>query len=448
MIRALRLGHDTVRHNLLLAWCGLAFASFSTAWLVTASTCDTTTCYWGLAAMMSVAGGVVLALARPKESVKEARADLAVSIDAVAYADWQRVVPADNPYMQLPYLRALERAGASMRYVVAYRDGQPVAAASFQVLELDRDTVLRPEWRLPVRMVFSSLFERGHARALILGNALHSWTGSFAHVPSLPEEEAGRLLADLARRVRRAEQGGGISFTVLRDVELGTDGMDSLDGAGYMPLTGVEPTMVVPLDPSWRGPADYAAAMSRKYRARLRRSRKKAAGLAKKDLTLQELLAQRAALEPLLDGVVDRADFKLARCSLDDVVELKRGLGDRFIVRTYLDGEQVVGFGAALAHESRLEALLVGIDYDVNREVGLYQNMLYDFVEMGIERGCEQVHLGRTALEIKSTVGAVARPLPILVRHRNPLVNKAVAVALRFVDDVTWTPRNPFPEPS
>jgi hypothetical protein len=446
MMRAVRAGQACVQDKSLLAIAAMTMAVLGAAWWLAVHVCDPNTCYWTLAAALSAGGGVALALTRIGTVAVMERSALAQSIDAMPLADWNHVIPADNPYMQPAYLRALERAGTQMRYAIGYRDGRPIAAASFQVLELDRDTTLQPTWRLPVRLVFSSLFTHGRARALISGNALHSWTGSYAHASGLDAGEAGAVFAELTRRVRRDEgRQGPIDFTVLRDVELQGADMDAVEDAGYMPLRGVEPTMVVPLNPTWSSGGDYVAAMSRKYRARVRRARKKGADLVRCDLSLEELLVQRSTLEPLLDNVVDKAAFKLARCSLRDVVELKRELGDRFVVRTYgLDGA-VVGFSAALVHHDRLEALLVGIDYEHNQDRSLYQNMLYDFVEQGIERRCATVHLGRTALEIKSTVGAEPVALPILVRHRNPLVNRAVAVALRFVDGVEWTPRNPFP---
>lgn len=444
MIQTLRASQACVREHALFAWSGLFFLSFGAAWLLAATLCEPNTCYWSLAALVSVLGGAALMLTRTP-SVTAERTALAETFDGLSLRDWQAVVPADNPYMQPAYLRALERSGTTMRYAVSYREGVPVAAASFQVLDLELDTMLQSTWKLPVRLVLSSLFRRGRARALILGNALHSWTGSFARLGSLPEAEAGRILAELTERVRKAESAGGaIGFTVLRDLELPEADLDRLHEEGYQTLRGMEPTMVVSLDPSWSSPDDYVAAMSRKYRQRTRRARKKGKALERRDLTLSDLVAERATLEPLLHSVVDRASFKLARCSMDDVVELKRNLGDAFVVRSYRVDDVTVGFCAGMAHGGRFEALLVGLDYDVNQELALYQNMLYDFVEMGIERRCETVHLGRTALEIKSTVGAEPKRLPILVRHRRATVNRAVAFAMRFVEAVQWTPRNPF----
>jgi hypothetical protein len=49
--------------------------------------------------------------------------------------------------------------------------------------------------------------------------------------------------------------------------------------------------------------------------------------------------------------------------------------------------------------------------------------MLYDMIAFGIEQKVEKLHFGRTAPEIKSTVGAAPSPMYGYVKHFNPLFN-------------------------
>src|SRR5690606_34212670 len=103
-----------------------------------------------------------------------------------------------------------------------------------------------------------------------------------------------------------------------------------------------------------------------------------------------------------------------------------------------------VGFAAAVIAPRSLEALVVGLDYDVNLTYAVYENILYDYIAQGIEHGVECVHLGRTALEIKSTLGARPEHLPILVRHRSAVFNVLLGRALRLVRPPAWIQRRPF----
>ena len=57
-----------------------------------------------------------------------------------------------------------------------------------------------------------------------------------------------------------------------------------------------------------------------------------------------------------------------------------------------------------------------------------------------------QVYLGRTAAEMKSTVGAVAHDLVCYIRHRNGLSNQVIRPFIDYLKPSDWTPRNPFKE--
>ncbi|MBK6950002.1 MAG: hypothetical protein IPH16_19740 [Haliscomenobacter sp.] len=58
-----------------------------------------------------------------------------------------------------------------------------------------------------------------------------------------------------------------------------------------------------------------------------------------------------------------------------------------------------------------------------------------------------RVVFARTALEIKSSVGAVARPARVYLAHVNPFLNCLLPYAVRLVEPKEeWTPRHPFRE--
>ncbi|HNL10882.1 MAG TPA: hypothetical protein PKM44_10245, partial [Turneriella sp.] len=72
----------------------------------------------------------------------------------------------------------------------------------------------------------------------------------------------------------------------------------------------------------------------------------------------------------------------------------------------YFLDNRLVAFRSSLDAADRLIAHYVGFESGVNAEQKIYQRMLYDYVAEGIEKKLPAIHLGRTALEIKSTVGA------------------------------------------
>ncbi len=84
----------------------------------------------------------------------------------------------------------------------------------------------------------------------------------------------------------------------------------------------------------------------------------------------------------------------------------------------------------------------------INKELELYQNILYDYVKEAIDNNLQQLTLGRTASEIKSTVGAEAHQLTCYIRHRNPLSNHLIKPIIDSIKTSDWIPRNPFKEAS
>ena len=107
----------------------------------------------------------------------------------------------------------------------------------------------------------------------------------------------------------------------------------------------------------------------------------------------------------------------------------------------------MVGFTTSIRWGDSLEGHYLGLDYEHNVGHAIYQNILYDDVQEAFERGCREVNLGRTALEIKSGIGAEPRPVSCFIRHRNPASNAVVKPLFGFVKPTKWTQRRPFGAP-
>ena len=67
-----------------------------------------------------------------------------------------------------------------------------------------------------------------------------------------------------------------------------------------------------------------------------------------------------------------------------------------------------------------IEAYYVGFESEINKERALYQRMLFEFISLGHFPVRGRVVMGRTALEIKSTLGAFPVALSTFVHINFP----------------------------
>ena len=70
--------------------------------------------------------------------------------------------------------------------------------------------------------------------------------------------------------------------------------------------------------------------------------------------------------------------------------------------------------------------------------------MLYEYIQLALESGSRILHLGRTAPEIKSTVGAEPAANEYLFRHERPIIQSLIGPALQEARIPEWTMRKPF----
>lgn len=167
-----------------------------------------------------------------------------------------------------------------------------------------------------------------------------------------------------------------------------------------------EPFMVLELDPSWKSFDDYLGAMKTKYRTR-----------AKRALTLSAHCEQCECTSWPHSDWLDWAAELLGKTLADKVIALPEDLstllaafkdvyGPDFHVLGYRHDGRWVGFITALREGETLYALHMGFEPDFAREAQFYQRSMMDVVSLGIRIGAKRVNMGRTATEIKSTLGA------------------------------------------
>ena len=190
-----------------------------------------------------------------------------------------------------------------------------------------------------------------------------------------------------------------------------------------------DPVMTVHIDPDWKALDDCLAAMRTKARTKVKRILDCSRDCGFYPWGLAEVREHADALHALYNQVFGGAGFRLGHWYVADLVAQKEAWGDDFrVVAVYHDGV-LRGFQCGYLMPDRVEAFFVGFDRSLHRELAMYQRMLIEFISWGIERGAKEVVMGRTALDIKSSVGALPQRAYCSVWFRNPAVH---AMARRF----------------
>jgi hypothetical protein len=94
-----------------------------------------------------------------------------------------------------------------------------------------------------------------------------------------------------------------------------------------------------------------------------------------------------------------------------------------------------------------LETYFLGYDEHVQKEKMLYLNMLYNMTKFGIENQFKKIIFGRTALEIKSSIGAKPVVMSGFIYHTNTWINKMLPKIFPNLEPtLVWQQRHPFKE--
>lgn len=381
------------------------------------------------------------------------------SIDA-AGADWDAAAPDHDLFLQRSYLSVLEAnppQGMRFGYLVFYKGETPVGVALCQIKYFKGDDNIN-DLDVPTKdpCFFNGLarwFKRwvaGKAAAdiLICGNMLltgeHGYYFDYQKIKPL---DAVALLEGALNDVVEIMGREGVKMPVILVKDVAPEHRDqgrALVQNGFVEFD-IQPNMILHLPfPDFDG---YLNAMSTKYRTRAKRAFKKKDGVECRELTLADIQRELPRIYALYRDVAKNAGFNMVDLNEHYLLALKRNLPEHFhMFGYYLDG-QMLAFYTVIQNQDELEAHFLGYDKTRNHDLQLYLNCLYDIVRIGLEAGCHSIVFARTALEIKSSVGATAHDLYCYLRHQNSIANKFTGTILDYLKPVEeWQPRHPFRE--
>jgi len=382
------------------------------------------------------------------------------SVEA-AGQDWDAAAPAQDIFLQRKYLSILEAnppQGMRFGYLVFYKGDAPVGVALCQIKYFKGDDNISDlDVQSKDPCFFNGLarwFKRwvaGKAAGdiLICGNMLltgeHGYYFDYQKIKPLAAVEIlEKALNDVVEIMGR--EGVKMPVILVKDIapEHHEQGQD-LVKKGFVEFD-IQPNMVLHLNfPDFDG---YLNAMSTKYRTRAKRAFKKLdGGVEKRELTLVEIQRELPRIYELYREVAKNAGFNMVDLNEHYLLALKRDLPECFKMFAYYEQGKMLAFYTVIQNGDELEAHFLGYDKAHNHDRQLYLNILYDIIRYGLDCKCRDIVFARTALEIKSSVGALAHDLYCYLRHQNSIANRFTGTILDYLKPVEeWQPRHPFKE--
>lgn len=203
---------------------------------------------------------------------------------------------------------------------------------------------------------------------------------------------------------------------------------DPKDGVAF----SAEPFMVLQLRQEWKTFDDYLGAMHSKYRVRARKVFELSAGLQRQVFQGRDIPdSALKACSILLQETLRHKTIAMNGDLMGMLSAYRNCTGNVFHLHLYKENDQLLGFISWLKHGNAMMAMHVGYQAGTARQTHIYQRMLYDLAETAIENNLERINFGRTATEIKSTLGAEPVENSFVIITKNPIFR---SLALQYRD--------------
>lgn len=356
----------------------------------------------------------------------------------------------NNIFLSKKYLETLEKAAPTnmtCHFIGVFRGTELVAIALSQFLDLNAIDCYGNKNQIKHLSLKNYLFRKYSSRILVMGNNMLSGQNTYALSASANIHHVLQALSLAADALKASFKTKGIDIHITTFKDFQSSEIENFKMPAFKDdlRFSVQPNMVLALSNAWKTEQDYVNAMSKKYRAQFKRCRTKAKGIEKKELGLEEIRKQEDRLQELYLHVASNAPFNTFYLPKHHFSVLKEKLHAAFILVGYFMDDQLIGFKTMIVNGEVLDTYFLGYDDSIQKEKMLYLNMLYDMTSHAIHNGFSKIIFGRTALEIKSSIGAKPEEIIGLMKHSNKTINRFLPFFFNYLEPKTaWQERNPF----
>lgn len=376
------------------------------------------------------------------------------SVNKIPDDIWHQLGCAKNLYFNPKYLSALAENNLDIDYnylILKDKNQQAIAFATIQIVKFYLNSVQNG-----LNSMIKKVKHFGRKlgiinpekpfKILLCGNAFVSGEhGIFIK----QNQDKKKVIKELAKAIAQYVNSqhdlkNRVSAYMLKDFEAESlDITNELHDYDFYSFK-VEPNMQLQLNGDWSSFDDYLASLKTKFRVKAKKAIKESNGLEVKTVNVENIDFYLPKMKELYQKVVSNSSFNLGNFNIETYKLLKQNLFDNYWIQVYCLENRVVGFLSGMFNQNSLDAHFVGIDYKLNRQYYIYQRMLYDYIKKAIEQKVSILNFGRTASEIKSSVGAKPQHLTIYLRHKKSIPNQILKLFLKQISPTPFQQKTPF----
>lgn len=367
---------------------------------------------------------------------------------------WNEITEHDI-FLQSNYFEALEKASPDniqFFYLGVFKDNALVGVAVIQRVQLYLDDMFRKSSAYYFKSFFQSIISKVlKGNILVVGNLMHTGQhGMFYQEKNISKHEYLKVVLEalntLKTKIKKIQK-KTIRVILLKDFfsdDILYNQKNSFLSNKLHKVT-VQPNMLMSLNSDWLNMTDYVSNLNKKYKSRYKSAKKKLGKITCLELDLDTLKNNAANLHHLYLNVSKNAKFNTFILPKHHFYHLKKHLNNNFKVFGYYLDHELVGFYTLILNQDVLETYFLGYDVKHQYTNQLYLNMLYDMAKFGIDNTFKTIVFARTAMEIKSSVGAKPQVMHLYLKHTNTFINAVLKQVFKFMNpSQDWEERHPF----
>ena len=362
--------------------------------------------------------------------------------------EWNSLT-TDNIFLTREYLEVLENSSPVnmiCHFIGIFEEKKLIGIALTQFLFAEKLDSFGDRDQCFKTSVRNFAFKNFASHVLFVGNNMLTGQNAFAFDKNAKQSKAIKTLHKAINQLKKdlKAKGKKVHITSIKDFTA-TD-IEPFQAEFKNNYTfSTQPNMIFEINENWKTEQDYIDALSKKYRDQYKRARKKSDGIVKQKMTLSDIKKYEDIIYDLYFHVAKNAPFNTFFLARNHFSFFKEIMKDDFLLYGYFLDEKLVGFNTLIKNGGTMDTYFLGYDETVQREKMLYLNMLYDMIGYSVKKGFKKIIFARTALEIKSSVGAKPVKMYGLITHSNALINHNIGRFFNYLEPKTnWQERNPF----